>query len=137
NLAVADQRAFEVIRDRMCRIERGEGILEDHLHAPAICERGPRLFGDDVAPVEHDFSRGRADQARQDLRHGALAAAGLADERGDTACVQAECYVVQCAKALRTQARADRAHLGEAPCFEAGPRFESTTHWSTWQAAWW
>ncbi len=78
--AVQLQRPGQDLADRHARIERGIGVLEDHLHAPA--QRPDLRLGrvGDVGAVEQHPSGGRLVQPRDQPRQGGFAAAGFADQ---------------------------------------------------------
>ena len=64
----------------LARVERGEGVLEDDLHAPPIGLQGVALEGRDVRAVEDDPAGGGVDEPQQQPADGRLAAARLAHE---------------------------------------------------------
>jgi hypothetical protein len=89
------KRPFDVMEDRLRRVERPERILEDHLHLrPVAQDRAPAAVLRDVVVAEEDRARRRVVQPREQSRDGALAAAALADERGDRTAAQREADVV-------------------------------------------
>ena len=82
--------------------QRGEGVLEDHLHAPA---QAAHLGGREVAKrgaVEDHLAAGGADEAEDRARERALPAAALADEPDGLAAGDVERYAVD---------RPQRTHL--------------------------
>src|SRR5690606_30887277 len=79
--AQTPQRTHQRKPDRVARIERGVGILENHLKAPAEVER-PTVEGRSpkLDPIEADRSSVGLGQSQQDATDRRLAAAGLADD---------------------------------------------------------
>ena len=74
-------RLGDDLADRHARIERGVGILEDHLHLLAHGDQLAR--GRAVAmstPSKRISPRGRIVEAQHEAAEGRLAAAGLADQ---------------------------------------------------------
>ena len=68
------------VAGRHARIERGERVLKDDLHLPAV---GPQLGlaqMRDVAAVDLDAAVGRLDQPQDGAPDGGFAAAGFADQ---------------------------------------------------------
>ena len=68
------------IAHRHPRIERGEGVLEDHLHVPAKLLGAFSVEPGHVLAVEDEVA-GVGHEAGDRLRRRRLAAAGFADER--------------------------------------------------------
>ena len=88
------ERPLEVVTDGLDRVQRTERVLEDHLHLRAIGEDvAPAPLAGDVACRRRGSCRRRVVQARKQARDRALAAAALADERGDRARAQCEADV--------------------------------------------
>jgi len=78
---VHHQRLGEDVVHAHARIERGERVLEHHLHPPPHRpQRRPTEAGD-VRALEPDNPARRLDQAERQPRRGALAAAAFADQR--------------------------------------------------------
>ena len=78
--AVHAHRLGDDVAGRHARIERGERVLEDDLHLPAV---GPQLGlaqMRDVAAVDPDAAAGRLDQPQDRAADRRLAAAGFADQ---------------------------------------------------------
>jgi hypothetical protein len=71
------QRLGEQRLDVLPRVERAQGVLEDHLHAPAHVAHRLRLERGDVGAVEEDLARGGLDEPEDGPAQGGLAAAGL------------------------------------------------------------
>jgi hypothetical protein len=68
------------LTDRLPRVERRVGILEDHLHlAPQRPHLAPAELRD-VAPLEEDPSGGRFEELEDEAGSRRLAAAGLTDK---------------------------------------------------------
>ena len=68
------------VLDGHAGVEGGEGVLEDQLHLPAgLVELRPGQGGK-ILPVQEDLPGRGLDQAQDSLAHGALAAAGFADD---------------------------------------------------------
>ena len=74
------QRLADDAADRVARVQRGERILEDHLHAPPERTHIPFAELRDVLPVEDDATAGRVVEAQDRSADGRLPAAGLAHE---------------------------------------------------------
>ena len=119
--AVDLQGAGEMVVDRLDRVQRSERILEDHLHLrPVMQDVAAATDVRHVLALEEDAATRRLVQAGEHARHGALAAAALADERGDRARAQREGDVVDgmqaaaadeavaCGEVLRQSADLDR-----------------------------
>src|SRR5215207_37283 len=87
----------------MPRVQRGERVLEDHLHPPPQRAQLSLAGVGDVAPVEDDAPAGRLVQAQQRTADGRLAAARLANETERLAAVDLERDVV------------DGAHVAHVP----------------------
>jgi hypothetical protein len=67
-------------RDAVARVERGEGVLEDHLHpASQLADASLAALGD-VLAVKEDPAGGRLVEAQDRAADGRLPAPGLADE---------------------------------------------------------
>ena len=78
---VDEQRLGERGEDRQPRIERGVGILEDHLQvAAARPAPRPREAAVRFRPFEHDRAGGGGHELQDGPRERRLAAAGLADQ---------------------------------------------------------
>ena len=78
------QRPLDVVAHRLDRIQRVERILEDQLHLRAVVQDvAAPAHARDVVALEQHRAGARVVQAREQARDGALAAAALADERGD------------------------------------------------------
>src|SRR5205085_1608775 len=92
--AVRPQRLADDPPDAVPRVERGERILEDHLHAPpqgselAFAERR------DVAAVEDDSAAGRPVEPQDRAADGRLPATRLADEAERLAAADRQRHVV-------------------------------------------
>ncbi len=74
-----------VAQTRQARVERGVGVLEDHLEVAA---GGGKLGGaaePEVAPVQPDGAPGRGDELEDGAGQRRLAAARFADEAEDLA----------------------------------------------------
>jgi hypothetical protein len=75
---VAQERAYQVVRDVVHRTQGSERILEDHLDPATIAERGPSgLPREDILPVQQDLSTVGSLQAQHKTSDGALAASRL------------------------------------------------------------
>ena len=77
---VRPQRLANDPADTVAGVERGEGVLEDHLHPPAQRPQLPLAKVGDVAAVEDNPPSRRLVEADDRPADGGLAAAGLADE---------------------------------------------------------
>ena len=74
------ERRTDDLADRLARVQRRVGILEDHLHlAPQRSQLARRQLGD-VAPVETDRAGGRVEEPQDQPGGRRLAAAGLPDD---------------------------------------------------------
>src|SRR4029453_1944421 len=67
-------------RDAVARVERGKGVLEDHLHPPAHLPQLSLALVGDVLAVKEDPARRRLVEAQDGAADGRLPAPGLADE---------------------------------------------------------
>ncbi len=104
--AVHQQRLADDLGDRHARIERGERVLEDHLHLPPqrsqVLAREARHVDLGAAlGAEADLAERRRDGAQDAARGGGLAAAALAHQRQRLAAIDGEAHVVH------------RAHLAD------------------------
>ncbi|MCY1366569.1 hypothetical protein D9M69_534720 [compost metagenome] len=92
---VDQQRLGQLVADLLPRVERGVGILEDHLHVAAqllaLCLAGARHF---LAGDLQGAGRGLLDQG-QGTGQGGLAAAGFADHGQGLAGFQLEGHAIQ------------------------------------------
>ena len=79
--AVQDQRFFEDLADGHARVQRGEWVLEHHLHAPAQRPQGCAGGLGDILSIEMNAAGSRLDQPQRQPGGGGFAAAGLADQR--------------------------------------------------------
>ena len=61
-------------------VEGGEGVLEDHLHAPAELAQVAAAGGEDICAIEQHGAGGGFDQAQQHAGYGGFAGAGFADQ---------------------------------------------------------
>src|SRR6267143_4886468 len=76
-----DSDRFENRRtDVLSRVERGIGVLEDHLHLPPIGPEFPSSELGDVISIELDLTPSRLGQAHDCPAQGGLPASRLADE---------------------------------------------------------
>ncbi|SAJ34076.1 Uncharacterised protein [Enterobacter cloacae] len=99
---VDQQRLGQLVADLLSRIERGVGVLEDHLHVAAQLPALVLAGALDLLPGDFQRAGGGFLDQGQGARQGRLAAAGLADHGEGLAGFQFERYAVQ------------RAHLGMA-----------------------
>ena len=75
---VAQERAYQVVRDVVHRTQGSERILEDHLDPATIAEGGAsRLPREDIFPIQQNLSAVRGLQAQHETGDGALAASRL------------------------------------------------------------
>ena len=88
-VGLADDRA-----DRLARVQRRVGVLEDHLHLAAHRLQRRALDVRDVLPVKAHFAGGRLQQSRDQARGGALATARLADDAQRLAALHVEADAV-------------------------------------------
>ena len=89
---VDPQRPREVVAHRLDRVQRAERVLEDHLHLASgtAARRAGAARRRRRCPSKSMLAGGRVVEAREHPRDGALAAAALADERGDRARAERE-----------------------------------------------
>src|SRR5262245_31087487 len=78
--SVRPERLADDPPDAVAWIERGERVLEDHLHPPAQRPQLPLAEACDVAPVEDDAAGGRVVEAQNRSADRRLPAARLAHE---------------------------------------------------------
>ena len=120
--AVHQQRLADEVEQRHARIERGERILEDHLH---LATQRPQLGGTQAAHLDlravrgpdEDLTRGGLDGSEDAARGGGLAASALADEAQRLALVDVKVDAVDradVAHRLLPEALADRKELPQA-----------------------
>ena len=119
--AVHQERLADDVEERHPRVERGERVLEDHLHLPAQHAQlvlGHRGDVDDLPAVgQQDLARRRGDRAQDAARRRGLAAAAFAHQRERLALAHEERDVVDrldLADGLLQQAAADREVLLQA-----------------------
>jgi hypothetical protein len=106
------QRLADDAPDAVPRVERGERILEDDLHAPPQRAQLALTQVRDVLAVEHDPSAGRLVKPQQRPADGRLAATRLADEPERLAAADRQIDAVdrpQDLRLLAAQAAADAA----------------------------
>ena len=138
---VDPQRPGNVVPHGLDGVQRTERILEDHLHLRAVAnEVAPPMCTRDVAALEVDAPGGRVVEPREQSCDRALAAAALADERGDRAGPEREVHVVDRvhATAASEQSVAGREVLRQSVHLERrgdGSRHDPSS--SRWQAARW
>src|SRR5712691_7259862 len=138
NDAVDPQRPLEVMANRLDRVQRREGVLEDDLHVRAVPQDvTPPPDERDVASLEQDRARTRVVEAREQAGDGALAASALADERRDRAREQLERDVVDGVHMRATERVAEREPLREVADLERRSRAHATPPSTRWQATWW
>ncbi len=123
--AVDPHGALEVVPDRPHRIQRVEGVLEDHLHPRAV--ELDVAAAEDVRPVVDHRARRRVVQPREDARDGALAAAALADERRDRALAKREAHVVDRAQLPEVLGQRADVQLGGAHERDSSTRWQATS----------
>ncbi len=97
------------LANRHSRIERGVGVLKDHLHFRAQRTQLPRRQTGQLRAVEHDPAAGRRDELQKGLGHRGLATAGFADQRQ------------RAARRQRERDAIDRAHLPDRALQETAP----------------
>src|SRR3954447_267363 len=74
------QRVTDDLPDPFAWVQRGVGVLEDHLHLPPQRSHLAAAEARDLPPFESDRAGGRLDQLQHRPAGGRLAAAGLADQ---------------------------------------------------------
>ena len=113
--AVEAQRLAEDVADRHARVERGVGVLEHHLHAPA---QRPDLRTATPARcpgrAKMTRARGRLVDARYHARKRRFAATRLADEADGLALRDVEIDAVDRVHDLALARRSRRAAAGNA-----------------------
>ena len=107
--AVRAERLADDAPDAVPRVERGERILEDHLHSPAQRPQRPLSEFGDVTAVEDDAPRGRLVEAQDRPPDGGLTAAGLADEAKGFAAADRQRHTVDCADVADMAVKDDAA----------------------------
>jgi len=66
------ERSFDVVGDRLGRVQRTERVLKDHLYlAPIVAEIATAAQAEDILFVKHDMTSGRGMEPRDDPRDGA------------------------------------------------------------------
>jgi hypothetical protein len=94
------------------RVERSEWVLEDHLDLAAVGNRCLAGFlAKHVDAVDDDLAGGGFLEPDDSARDGALAAAGLTDERHDFALVDVEVDIVEGTHDLAGEQPADLKSL--------------------------
>jgi hypothetical protein len=90
NHVVHAERCADDRADRVPRVQRAVGVLEDHLDLPA--HRRHRLVrqGGEVLPLEHHRARGRVVEPGDQAAGRGLATAGLTDEAQGAALLDLE-----------------------------------------------
>ena len=132
---VDPQRALDVVADRLHRVERSEGVLEDDLHLRAVVEDvAPPADVRDVAPLEEHGAPARVVETREQARDRALSAPALADERRDRARAELEGDVLDGVYLRPAQGSPDREALREVTDLE---RAHSTPPSTRWHATRW
>ena len=74
------QRLGDDVADLAARVERGDRILEDQLHAPAHQPQGIALHRREIVTVEQNAPRGRPAQLQHRPAQRRFSAAGFADQ---------------------------------------------------------
>ena len=108
-MAVDAQPLADAVADELARVERGEGVLEDDLHAPPIRLQRLALQGRDVRAVEDDPPGRGVDEPQQQSADGRLAAPRLAHQAEGLAAGDLEVHAIH------------GAHLGHRALQHAGP----------------
>ncbi|MNV63477.1 hypothetical protein D3C71_1560730 [compost metagenome] len=88
--AVQQQRPLQMIGNGVGRVERGKGILEDHLHGAAVVGRLCGVGAFDRLALKQNLAFRRQIFAHRHAGAGGLAAAGLAHKRKRPAGMQRE-----------------------------------------------
>ncbi len=92
--AEIDQRLGQDVAHLHARVQRGERVLEHHLHAPPQRPQLPGRQVVDALAVQIDFAVGDRIEPQDRLADGGLAAAGLAHQRQGFAAVDRERHAV-------------------------------------------
>src|SRR5690348_16571178 len=80
-VTVETERAAQMVAHSMDGVERGEWILEDHLHMAAVAPESGAPRASDRLPLELDRACGQGIKPREQTRYRTLAAAALAHQR--------------------------------------------------------
>ena len=91
---VDDHRLAHDLAGRHARVQRGVGILVDHLHAPPVGQHGGTVEMGDVLAVDPDGAAGGLQQFQQRAAHRRLAAAAFADQAQRLAAPDGERHTV-------------------------------------------
>src|SRR6266478_4590593 len=110
--------------DGMARIERAEGVLEDHLHLATKGAKSALRQWEDILPLVENGALGGADELQEGLPDGALAAAAFAHEADRGALLDREGDVIDGAQVIRVAAK-DAGADGEV-------RLEMLDHEQRW-----
>ena len=128
-------RPAQDVHDRLARVERAVGILEDELDLLARLLHARRREGQQILVPEPDLSRRGLDQPRHQPRRSRFAAAALADQAQGLAAADLEVDAVDRLQHLRLLARelgidvgVQREVLGEPFDFEQRVRRRSWRH---------
>ena len=115
--AVHADRLGDDLADRHARIERGIGVLEDHLHLLAHGDHLLAVERREVHALEADLARGRVVEAQHQAAEGGFSAAGLADQPQRLAALDGDRDVVDGAHQLvpAQEAHADRGSISWRP----------------------
>ena len=122
------------VADAPARVERGVGVLEDHVHFPA--QAGLGAGGGEGLAFEGDVAGGGAVEADGEAGDGGFAAAGFADEGEGGAFFDGEGDVIDGAEGLAGEGREDALEEGagdvevarDVGCFEDGFGFLGVRH---------
>ena len=131
NDAVDPKRTLEVVAHGLDGVQRAERVLEDHLHLRAIAEHSRRRRSTETSlALEEDLAAARFVEACEQPRDGALAAAALADERGDRPGMQLKRDVVHRVDVARSRdaARSEAAWSARATS-SVGAHRAASTRW--------
>jgi hypothetical protein len=116
---VDQERSFDVVGDRLGRVQRPKGVLKDHLYlAPVVAEIATTSQAEDILSVEHDLTRGRGMEPRDEPRDRTLAATAFPDKCENTAPPEAKANVIDgvnpTARTPETLGSSGRKKLGQS-----------------------
>ncbi len=138
---VHDQRLAHDLARRHARVQRGVGILVDHLHAPPVGQHGLGSEAGDVLAAHLDGAVGRLEQLQERAADRRLAAAALAHQAQRLAAADRERHAVDgidVTRHLREHALVDREVLLQALDLEqrghAAPAMPASTRSACQQA---
>ena len=118
------ERRTDDLADGVPRVQRGVRVLEDHLDVATQRAHLPVGEVRDVVALEGDLAAGRLEQPGHQPRGGALAAAGLADDRERLAAAYVEVHAVDGLDGARRLAAGSPPPIGK--CLTSPSTFRSS-----------